>query len=267
MQSKQEISRTELWFTKKLGSEEHGEVWEGKWKGTTLVAIRTFKSGIVSPKLLQGVTQMSKLNHPNLVKVFGVCTKEEPIYFVTELMKKSLLVYLRGDGRALKLPQLIDIAAQVAAGMSYLEDNNITHHDLTAGNIFIGNNGVYKIAGAGLVQATMRDPDKHKFPVKWTAPEAAVYKRLSIKSDVWSFGILLTEIITNGQTPYLGMRNTQMLEAVSTGYRMPCPLVCPDKLYSIMLACWKEEPADRPTFKSLQWQLDDYFTTDDHQPN
>ena len=80
-----------------------------------------------------------------------------------------------------------------------------------------------------------------KFPIKWTAPEAAMYSHFTIKSDLWSFGILLYELITYGKLPYAGIVNA-MDKVFSSEYRMPCPDGCPEKLYEIMKECWKEEP-------------------------
>ena len=77
-----------------------------------------------------------------------------------------------------------------------------------------------------------------RFPIKWTAPEAANYSRFSIKSDVWSFGILLTELVTYGRIPYPGMTNAEVLHQVEHGYRMQAPQGCPPSLYDIMLECW-----------------------------
>ena len=99
-----------------------------------------------------------------------------------------------------------------------------------------------------------------QFPIKWTAPEAILYNRFTIKSDVWSFGILLYEIVTYGRFPYPGMNNQQVLEAVPVGYRMPCPHGCPESLYEVMLECWKDEADHRPTFETLQWRLEEFYT-------
>ena len=211
---------------------------------------------------------MKKLRHQKLIQLYAVCTREEPIYIVTELMKHgSLLEYLRDEGRSLKLPQLIDMSAQVASGMAYLEEQNYIHRDLAARNILVGENLICKISDFGLGRVFDEDPyEAHtgaKFPVKWTAPEAALYNRFSIKSDVWSFGIVLYETITYGRFPYPGWTNAEVLEKISTGYRMGCPSNCPKKLHDIMLDCWREDPASRPTFEHLQWQLEEFFTTDD----
>ena len=98
-------------------------------------------------------------------------------------------------------------------------------------------------------------------------PEAAMMNKFSIKSDVWSFGILLTEIITYGRIPYPGMNNAEVLQQIERGYRMPAPPGCPELLYQIMLDCWKNSPDDRPTFESLQWRLEDFFVNADGSYN
>ena len=99
-----------------------------------------------------------------------------------------------------------------------------------------------------------------QFPIKWTAPEAALYNRFTIKSDVWSFGILLYEILTYGRFPYPGMSNYEVLEKVPQGYRMPPPSGCPDSLYQIMMECWRDDPSMRPTFETLQWKMEEFFS-------
>ena len=101
----------------------------------------------------------------------------------------SLLDYLRGDGRSLKLPQLIDMSGQVASGMAYLEAQNYIHRDLATRNILVTDNMICKVADFGLARVIDEDIyEAHtgaKFPIKWTAPEAAMYSRFTIKSDVW----------------------------------------------------------------------------------
>merc|ERR1712156_802689 len=108
----------------------------------------------------------------------------------------SLLEYLQGKGKLLKLPQLIDMSAQVAGGMAYLESQNYIHRDLAARNVLVGDNNIVKIADFGLARLIKEDEY-----------EARGGGRFSIKSDVWSFGILLTELVTYGRIPYPGMTN------------------------------------------------------------
>ncbi|XP_047737613.1 tyrosine-protein kinase Src42A [Hyalella azteca] len=263
-----EIERSSLKFVRKLGHGQFGEVWEGLWNNTTPVAIKTLKPGTMDPKdFLTEAQIMKKLRHGKLIQLYAVCTLEEPIYIITELMKNgSLLEHLQGKGRSLKLNILIDMAAQIAAGMAYLESENYIHRDLAARNVLVGDNNVVKIADFGLARLIKEDEYEARvgarFPIKWTAPEAANYSKFSIKSDVWSFGILLTELVTYGRIPYPGMTNAEVLHQVEHGYRMPAPPNCPPALHEIMMECWYKDPMKRPTFETLQWKLEDFFTLD-----
>ncbi|KAM8711918.1 hypothetical protein ACLKA7_012430 [Drosophila subpalustris] len=263
-----EIDRTSLKFQRKLGSGQFGDVWEGLWNNTTPVAIKTLKSGTMDPKDFLAEAQiMKKLRHTKLIQLYAVCTVEEPIYIITELMKHgSLLEYLQGKGRSIKMQTLIDMAAQIAAGMAYLESQNYIHRDLAARNVLVGDGNIVKIADFGLARLIKEDEYEARvgarFPIKWTAPEAANYSKFSIKSDVWSFGILLTELVTYGRIPYPGMTNAEVLTQVEHGYRMPMPPNCEQRLYEIMLECWHKDPMRRPTFETLQWKLEDFYTSD-----
>ena len=102
-----------------------------------------------------------------------------------------------------------------SSGMSYLEEHSYVHHNLAARNILVGKGNSCKVADIGLtrvIKDIYSPKDITKFPIKWMAPEAALYKRFAIKSDVWSFGVLIFEIVTNGSIPYPGMTNRQVHE-------------------------------------------------------
>ncbi|CAJ1077475.1 tyrosine-protein kinase SRK2 [Xyrichtys novacula] len=267
-----EIDRKSIQLLRKLGAGQFGEVFEGLWNETTAVAVKTLKSGTMDAEdFLREAQIMKRLRHPKLIQLYAVCTMEEPIYIITELMKNgSLLEYLQKDkGTLLRLSDQVEMAAQVAAGMAFLELQNYIHRDLAARNVLVGENNICKVADFGLARVFMKENENvyeakegSKFPVKWTAPEAIQDNKFSIKSDVWSFGILLHEIMTFGQMPYPTMTNMQVVHKVVQGYRMPCSPGCPKVLHEIMLECWRENEHERPTFETLQWKLEDYFDMD-----
>uniref|UniRef100_H9GEL5 Tyrosine-protein kinase n=1 Tax=Anolis carolinensis TaxID=28377 RepID=H9GEL5_ANOCA len=267
-----EIPRESLKLEKKLGAGQFGEVWIATYNKHTKVAVKTMKPGSMSVEaFLEEANIMKTLQHDKLVKLNAVVTKEEPIYIITEFMEKgSLLDFLKSDeGRGVQLPKLIDFSAQIAEGMAFIEQRNYIHRDLRAANILVSGILVCKIADFGLARVIEDNEytarEGAKFPIKWTAPEAINYGSFTIKSDVWSFGILLMEIITYGRTPYPGMSNQEVMRALERGYHMPRPESCPVELYDIMLRCWKKKPEDRPTFESNQSILEDFFTATESQ--
>ncbi|KAI4904272.1 hypothetical protein NFI96_030082, partial [Prochilodus magdalenae] len=242
------------------------------YNNTTKVAVKTLKPGTMSVEaFLEEANLMKTLQHDRLVRLYAVVTKTEPIYIITEFMANgSLLDFLKSDsGAKQQLPKLIDFSAQIAEGMAYIEKKNYIHRDLRAANVLVSESLLCKIADFGLARVIEDDQytarEGAKFPIKWTAPEAINYGSFTIKSDMWSFGILLYEIITYGKIPYPGMSNGEVMTQVQRGYRMPCPENCPPELYDIMNNCWKNKPDDRPTFDYIQSVLDDFYTATEGQ--
>uniref|UniRef100_A0A3Q4I969 Src-related kinase lacking C-terminal regulatory tyrosine and N-terminal myristylation sites n=1 Tax=Neolamprologus brichardi TaxID=32507 RepID=A0A3Q4I969_NEOBR len=154
---------------------------------------------------------------------------------------------------------LLSSRSQVAEGMAYLEDRSIVHRDLAARNILVGDDLVCKVADFGLariIRVTLPDSvytasRNTKIPVRWTAPEAALHQRFSVKSDVWSFGVLLYEMMSRGKMPYEGKSNKEVMDLLTSGFRLPCPSRCPSNIYRIMMDCWAIEPSKRPSFHAL----------------
>ena len=262
-----EIPRDRVQHVKALGRGQFGEVFEGLWNGVP-VAVKTLREGQMNrEEFMREADVMKQLRHPKLVQLFGVCTIDEPVYIIMELMSRgALLDFLRvGEGRNLKTEQLIDIGAQVACGMAYLESQNFIHRDLAARNVLVDDFTMCKITDFGMARFAPDDfyeaREGAKFPIKWTAPEAAIYQMFTTKSDVWSFGILLVELVTRGAMPYAAMSGSEVLSALQEGYRMPTPRNCPDRLYQVMMTCWHDDPQARPTFETLQWTLEDFFVS------
>uniref|UniRef100_A0A4W5M5H0 Tyrosine-protein kinase n=1 Tax=Hucho hucho TaxID=62062 RepID=A0A4W5M5H0_9TELE len=242
------------------------------YNNTTKVAVKTLKPGTMSAEaFMEEANLMKTLQHDRLVRLYAVVTKVEPIYIITEYMSNgSLLDFLKSEvGCKVQLPKLIDFSAQIAEGMAYIEKKNYIHRDLRTANVLVSESLLCKIADFGLARVIEDDQytarEGAKFPIKWTAPEAINYGSFTIKSDMWSFGVLLYEIITYGKIPYPGMSNGEVMTSVQRGYRMPRPENCPNELYDIMNSCWKSKPDDRPTFDYIQSVLDDFYTATEGQ--
>lgn len=265
-----EIDKSKIQQLQELGRGQFGQVFEGLFNNTTRVAIKTLRKGSMDPQdFLREAQIMKKMRHENLVQLYFVCTKEEPVWIITELMSKGALIsYLQTpEGRTLPMSEYINMATQIASGMSYIEKEKYVHRDLAARNILVGDNKVYKIADFGLTRFIKEQEYEARagarFPIKWTAPEAANFSKFTIKSDVWSFGIVLYEIITKGGTPYPDMTNADVLTQIDRGYRMSQPPGCDSKYYGIMVECWHKDPQRRPTFDYLHHKFYHYNESDE----
>ncbi|XP_048205693.1 protein-tyrosine kinase 6 [Perognathus longimembris pacificus] len=252
----------EFTLCRKLGAGYFGEVFEGLWKDQVRVAIKVIsRDNLLHQHTFQSEIQaMKKLRHKHILALYAVASLGDPVYIITELMPRgSLLELLReSDEKALPVSELADIASQVAEGMCYLESQNYIHRDLAARNILVGENNICKVGDFGLARLIKEDiylSHDHSIPYKWTAPEALSRGHYSVKSDVWSFGILLHEIFSRGQTPYPGMSNHEAFLRVDAGYRMPCPPECPPNVHQLMGSCWSRDPQQRPRFTDLREKL------------
>ncbi|XP_032481813.1 tyrosine-protein kinase Fer isoform X3 [Lagenorhynchus albirostris] len=246
-----------------LGKGNFGEVFKGILKDKTAVAVKTCKEDLpqeLKIKFLQEAKILKQYDHPNIVKLIGVCTQRQPIYIIMELVPGGdFLSFLRKKKDEIKLKQLVKFSLDAASGMAYLESKNCIHRDLAARNCLVGENNVLKISDFGMSRqedgGVYSSSGLKQIPIKWTAPEALNYGRYSSESDVWSFGILLWETFSLGVCPYPGMTNQQAREQVERGYRMSAPQHCPEDIFKIMMKCWDYKPENRPKFTELQKEL------------
>ncbi|XP_023669951.1 tyrosine-protein kinase Fes/Fps [Paramormyrops kingsleyae] len=248
-----------------IGRGNFGEVHSGRMRSNnTPVAVKTCRENLpleMKNKFLMEARVLKQYDHPNIVKLIGVCTQKQPIYIVMELVQGGdLLSFLRNETSSLKPKMLIKMVENIASGMEYLESKKCIHRDLAARNCLVGDQNAVKISDFGM----SREGDDgiysatgsmKQVPVKWTAPEALNYARYTTDSDVWSFGIVLWETFTHGSTPYPTMTNQQMKEEVEKGYRMPIPDGCPPEVYTLMCQCWQYDPKKRPSFHTLRGNL------------
>ncbi|XP_078656087.1 uncharacterized protein LOC144902480 [Branchiostoma floridae x Branchiostoma belcheri] len=211
--------------------------------------------------------------HPNILSMRGCCTMSDPLYLVVEYMPYGDLLHFLWDCRQPAAQQddpifqfqekgVYQVARQVARGMEYLAQKRFIHGDLAARNVLVGDGLVVKISDFGLSsdvyhRGYMRENVGRKIPLKWVSPER-IYGggRCTIKSDVWSFGVLLYELVTLGGVPYPGMTMRQIMEKLKNGYRMERPDDCSILLYDVMKRCWKWKPVERPSFSDLFNEFD-----------
>ncbi|KAM4753839.1 tyrosine-protein kinase Fer isoform 2-T16 [Cyanocitta cristata] len=246
-----------------LGKGNFGEVYKGTLKDKTPVAVKTCKEDLpqeLKIKFLSEARILKQYDHPNIVKLIGVCTQRQPIYIVMELVPGGdFLSFLRKKKDELKTKQLVKFSLDAASGMAYLESKNCIHRDLAARNCLVGESNILKISDFGMSRqeddGVYSSSGLKQIPIKWTAPEALNYGRYTSESDVWSFGILLWETFSLGVCPYPGMTNQQAREQVEKGYRMSAPQKCPEEIHKIMQRCWDYKPENRPKFSEIQKEL------------
>lgn len=165
----------------------------------------------------------------------------------------DLLQYLRSaEGKAaVDITAMVYVASQVAAAMQYLEASGFIHRDLAARNCLVGEHMTVKVADFGLSRLLKHNEYTaaagSRFPIKWTAPEGLTFNSFSSKSDVCAYGVLLWEVGTLVQCPYPGVELAQVLPLIESGQRLPKPKLAPDRIYELVLACWRDDPAQRPS--------------------
>ncbi|XP_024886008.1 tyrosine-protein kinase Fer isoform X2 [Temnothorax curvispinosus] len=254
-----ELNNDDVILLEKIGRGNFGDVYKAQLKACkTEVAVKTCKVSLPDDqkrKFLQEGRILKQYDHPNIVKLIGICVQKQPIMIVMELVPGgSLLTYLRKNASTITQWEQLRMCKDVAAGMSYLESKFCIHRDLAARNCLVGYECIVKISDFGM----SREEEEYivsdgmkQIPIKWTAPEALNFGKYTSLCDVWSYGILIWEIFSKGGNPYSGMSNSQAREKIDAGYRMPAPDGTPEEIYRLMLRCWDYEPEKRPHFEQI----------------
>ncbi|XP_018365756.1 PREDICTED: fibroblast growth factor receptor homolog 1-like isoform X1 [Trachymyrmex cornetzi] len=287
-----EVPREYLTLGNTLGEGAFGKVVRaeiniGKPGIPNVIAVKMLKEGHTDTDMVDLVSEMEVMKiigkHVNIINLLGVCSQNGPLYVIVEFAPhgnlrdflrehRPSLGYEPAIGQELKerktLTQkdLVSFAYQVARGMEYLSSKRCIHRDLAARNVLVSDEYVLKIGDFGLARDLhsndyYRKKTDGRLPVKWMAPEALFHRVYTTQSDVWSYGILLWEIMTLGGTPYPSVPSVEKLfQLLRTGHRMEKPPCCSIEIYMLMRDCWSYQPSERPTFVELVEDLDRILT-------
>jgi len=220
---------------------------------------------------LQEAKLLANFDHPNIVHLIGICLDRGSTLIVMEMMLGGDLIrYMQentpksavGNPDELNYDDLLKICLDIVNGCCYLEELDYIHRDLAARNCLVSSRKreerVVKLADFGLARDIYKDSYYKKLndsamPLKWMAPECLIEQKFTKKSDVWSFGVVMWEVMNFcQQKPYNGVEPFFMKEHLASGARLARPLGCDDDLYKLMSQCWQFEPDRRPSFNECR---------------
>ncbi|XP_073959715.1 fibroblast growth factor receptor homolog 1-like [Choristoneura fumiferana] len=279
--TKWEVPRENLIMGSVLGKGEFGKVVKAEYSGTaysripSTVAVKMLKADHSDEDLIALVSEMEIMKkigkHENVVNLLGCCTQDGPLYIIVEYANNGCLrEYLKKhqpnktnnfskDTNKLTQWDLVNFALQVAKGMEFLVSRGCIHRDLAARNVLVAARAL-KVADFGLAR-DVRGADYYrkraagKLPVRWMAPESLAQNYYTAYSDVWSFGVLVWEIMTFGCTPYRDISVHVLYQYLKSGQRLSIPNGCSREIYALMLQCWTFSPTSRPQFSDLAVNL------------
>ncbi|CAN4078661.1 unnamed protein product [Withania somnifera] len=252
-----EIDIRLLKFENKVASGSFGDLYKGTYCSQE-VAIKVLKPENLNMDMVKEFSQevfiMRKIRHKNVVQFIGACTRPPNLCIVTEFMSRgSIYTFLHKQRGAFKLPTLLKVAIDVSKGMSYLHQNNIIHRDLKTANLLMDEHGVVKVGDFGVarVQAQTGVMTAETGTYRWMAPEVIEHKPYDHKADVFSFGIVLWELLT-GEIPYAYLTPLQAaIGVVQQGLRPTIPKSSHPEFAELLEKCWQQDPTQRPDFSEI----------------
>ncbi|PAA53043.1 hypothetical protein BOX15_Mlig033999g1 [Macrostomum lignano] len=274
-----EVPRDRVSVNRKLGEGAFGIVLGGEvqlknqWIPCALKSLRDTASNSEKCTFLSEATLMRQFKHSNIVCLLAVSTQEEPFYAIMEMclhgdLKTYLIsrrVHAREPGEfSASLPTtLTNFAIDIAKGLEYLHGVKYIHRDVALRNCLVTDKLTIKICDFGLAREVSDKKDYYRFdrrgmlPVRWMSPEAIQYGLFTYKSDVWSYAIVLYEIVTFGKFPYGSRSNEEVCDAVKRGDTLleHLPVDVNPLLRNLMACCWSFEHDKRPTMTDVAEEL------------
>ncbi|KAA0715407.1 Mitogen-activated protein kinase kinase kinase 13 [Triplophysa tibetana] len=235
-----------------LGSGAQGAVFLGKFY-TEEVAIKK-----VREQKETDIKHLRKLKHPNIISFKGVCTQAPCYCIIMEYCAQGQLYEVLRAGRKISPSLLVDWASGIASGMNYLHLHKIIHRDLKSPNVLVTQNDMVKISDFGTSKELSDKSTQMSFAgtVAWMAPEVIRNEPVSEKVDIWSFGVVLWELLT-GEIPYKDVDSSAIIWGVgSNSLHLPVPSTCPDGFKILMKQTWQGKPRNRPSFRQILLHLD-----------
>ncbi|CAN1175817.1 Serine/threonine-protein kinase STY17 [Linum perenne] len=256
-----EIDQRLLKHEEKIASGSYGDLYRGVYLGQD-VAIKVLRSEHLNSSQVDEfsheVAILREVQHINVVQFVGACTEYPNLCIVTEYMPGgSLYDYLHKNHDSLKLSQLLKFAIDVSKGMEYLHQNNIIHRDLKTANLLMDADNVVKVADFGIArfqnQGGVMTAETGTY--RWMAPEVINHQPYDQKADVFSFAIVLWELVT-AKVPYETMTPLQAALGVRQGKRPEIPENLHPGLSDLMQRCWETDPVNRPPFSEITVELE-----------
>ncbi|KAL2751538.1 mitogen-activated protein kinase kinase kinase 13 isoform X1 [Vespula maculifrons] len=234
-----------------LGSGAQGAVFSGKLN-KEVVAVKKVRE----PRETD-IRHLRKLNHPNIVQFKGVCTQAPCYCIIMEFCPYGPLYDLLRAGEPVPPTRLVSWSKQIAAGMAYLHSHKIIHRDLKSPNVLIGQGEVVKISDFGTSREWNEISTRMSFAgtVAWMAPEIIRNEPCSEKVDIWSYGVVLWELLS-GEIPYKDVDSSAIIWGVgNNSLHLPIPASCPEGYRLLVKQCWAAKPRNRPSFKHIEIHL------------
>ncbi|WVZ87779.1 hypothetical protein U9M48_034364 [Paspalum notatum var. saurae] len=256
------VDRNLLQIGERIASGASGDLYRGTFHGMD-VAIKFLRTEHVNDsskvEFLQEIMILKSVNHDNVIRFYGACTKQRKYVIVTEYMPGgNLYDFLRKQKNILELTVVLRIAIGISKGMDYLHQNNIIHRDLKTANLLMGSDHVVKIADFGVSRYPSREGDMtaETGTYRWMAPEVINHKPYDHRADVFSYAIVLWELVTT-KIPYENLSPLQAALGVRQGMRLEIPSLVNPRLSKLIQQCWDENPNTRPSFSDITLELED----------